>query len=98
MDRRRPRLALPRRSRSTSPVVVHGLYFGNLTILLVLLVALAWRYRDEARLAGLALGVAVAAKLFVWPLVVWLLLTRRFRAAAWAVGFGRRCSCSAPGR
>ena len=29
---------------------------------------------------------AVAAKLFVWPLVVWLLLTRRFRAAAWAAG------------
>jgi hypothetical protein len=28
----------------------------------------------------------VAAKLFVAPLVVWLLLTRRFRAAAWAVG------------
>ena len=35
---------------------------------------------------GLAVGVALAAKLFVWPLVVWLLLTRRFRAAAWAVG------------
>ena len=37
---------------------------------------------------GLALGAAVAAKLFVWPLVVWLLLTRRFRAAAWAIGSG----------
>ena len=70
----------------TSPVVVHGLYYGNLTIVLVLLVALAWRFRDEARLAGLALGAAVAAKLFVAPLVVWLLLTRRFRAAAWTVG------------
>jgi hypothetical protein len=35
--------------------------------------------------AGLAVGVAVAAKLFAWPLIVWLLLTRRFRAAAWAV-------------
>jgi hypothetical protein len=70
----------------TSPVVVHGLYYGNLTVLLVLPLALAWRYRDRARIAGLAVGVAVAAKLFVWPLVVWLLLTRRFRAAAWAVG------------
>ena len=70
----------------TSPVVVHGLFYGNLTVLLVLPLALAWRYRDRARGAGLAVGVALAAKLFVWPLVVWLLLTRRFRAAAWAVG------------
>lgn len=70
----------------TSPVVVHGLYYGNLTIVMVLLLALAWRCRDQARWAGLALGAAIAAKLFVWPLVVWLLLTRRFRAAAWAAG------------
>jgi hypothetical protein len=72
--------------RAASPVVVHGLFYGNLTIVLVLLVALAWRYRDRAWIAGVALGAAVAAKLFVWPLVVWLLLTRRFRAAAWAIG------------
>jgi hypothetical protein len=70
----------------TSPVVVHGLWYGNLTVFLALPLALAWRYRDRARIAGIAVGVAIAAKLFVWPLVVWLLLTRRFRAAAWAVG------------
>ncbi len=70
----------------TSPVVVHGLYYGNLTIFLLVPLAVAWRYRDRARVAGLAVGVAVAAKLFVWPLVVWLLLTRRFRAAIWAAG------------
>lgn len=70
----------------TSPVVVHGLSFGNLTVLLLLPLALAWRWRDRARLAGLAVGVAIAAKLFVWPLLVWLLLTRRFAAAAWALG------------
>ena len=82
----------------TSPVVVHGLYYGNLTIVMVLLVALAWRYRERARIAGLALGAAVAAKLFVWPLVVWLLLTRRFRAAAWAIGSARRPGPRRPGR
>ena len=32
----------------TSPVVVHGLFYGNLTVLLVLPLALAWRYRDRA--------------------------------------------------
>ncbi len=37
-----------------------------------------------ARAAGVAVGAAVAAKLFVRPLVVWLLLTRRLAAAAWA--------------
>ena len=71
----------------TSPVVVHGLYYGNLTVLL--------RPARRARVAlprscagspGSRSGAAVAAKLFVWPLVVWLLLTRRFRAAAWAIG------------
>jgi hypothetical protein len=72
----------------TSPVTIHGLFYGNLTVVMVLLVALAWRYRDRAPIAGLALGAAVAAKLFVWPLVVWLLLTRRFAAAAWAAGSG----------
>ena len=68
----------------TSPVVTHGMFYGNLTIVMLLLVAVAWRYRERARIAGIALGAAVAAKLFVWPVVVWLLLTRRFRAAAWA--------------
>ena len=66
----------------TSPVVLHGLYWGNLTLLLMVPVALAWRYRDRATVVGLAVGAGIAAKLFLWPLLVWLLLTRRFRAAA----------------
>ena len=70
----------------TTPVVVHGLYYGNVTVLLLVPLALAWRYRDRAAIAGVSVGLAIAAKLFVWPLVVWLLLTRRFRAAAWALG------------
>ena len=35
-----------------------------------------------ATVVGLAVGAGIAAKLFLWPLLVWLLLTRRFRAAA----------------
>jgi hypothetical protein len=69
-----------------STPVIEGLFVGNLTVLLMLPLALAWRYRHNAWVAGLALGAAVAAKPFVWPLVVWLLVTRRFRAAAWATG------------
>ena len=68
----------------SSPVVLQGLMLGNLTVFLVLLTALAWRYRDRAIAAGLALGTAVAGKLFVWPLLIWLVLTKRYRAAAWA--------------
>jgi hypothetical protein len=68
-----------------SAPVMQGLLVGNLTLLLLLPLALAWRYRDHALAAGVAVGVAVAAKLFVWPLIVWLLITRRFAAAAWAL-------------
>jgi hypothetical protein len=69
----------------TSPVVVHGLTYGNLTLLLLVPLAVAWRYREREVVAGIAIGAAIAAKIFVWPLVVWLVLTRRFAAAAWAV-------------
>ena len=43
----------------TSPVVLQGLYWGNLTIALLLPLALAWRYRERATIAGLAVGSAV---------------------------------------
>jgi hypothetical protein len=68
----------------TSPVVLQGLYWGNLTLALLLPLALAWRYRERATIVGVAVGSAVAAKLIAWPLVIWLLLTRRYRAACWA--------------
>ena len=71
---------------ATSPPVLHGVFYGNLTLLLILPLALAWRYRDRAPLVGTAVGVAIAGELFVWPLLAWLLLTRRFRATAWALG------------
>jgi len=70
----------------TSPVVLQGLYWGNLSLALLLPLALAWRYRERAGIAGVAIGAAVAAKLIAWPLVIWLLVTRRYRAAAWAAG------------
>jgi Glycosyltransferase family 87 len=69
----------------TGAPVAQGLLFGNLTLLLVVPVAVAWRFRDRALIAGLAVGAAVATKLFLWPLIGWLLLTRRFAAAGWAM-------------
>jgi hypothetical protein len=60
--------------------------FGNPTLLLLVPLALAWRHRDEPWAAGVAVGVVVALKLILWPLGLWLLATRRYRATGIAVG------------
>lgn len=62
--------------------VLSSLRLGAVTPILVLLLAVAWRYRGRPLVAGIAVGLAIVAKLFVWPAVVWLLLTRRFRASS----------------
>jgi Glycosyltransferase family 87 len=69
-----------------SPVVVQGLLFGNLTLALMVPLALAWRYRNVPWIAGAAVAVAVAAKLLAWPLVLWLFFTRRFKAGFVSLG------------
>src|SRR3954452_8922623 len=61
---------------------------GNVTLLLVLAVAAAWRWRARAGICGALVGFVIAFKLFLWPLMLWLLGTRRYRAAAWAAGIG----------
>jgi hypothetical protein len=68
--------------------VFNGWQSGNVTLPLILMIALAWRHRDRAVVAGLLTAVAISLKLFVWPLGLWLLVTRRWRAAAYALGFG----------
>ena len=65
----------------TAPVV-DTLSLGAISSMLLLGVALVWRYRDRPGVAGAVTAATAVAKLFVWPLFVWLLATRRFRAAA----------------
>jgi alpha-1,2-mannosyltransferase len=65
----------------TSFPFVASLGMGQPDGLLALGVALAWRYRSSWRGAA-ALGIVVALKLLAWPLLLWLVLTRRFREAA----------------
>jgi hypothetical protein len=65
-----------------SAPVLNGLIWGNATLLLVPMVALAWHWRDRWARAGVVVGLAIASKLFLWPLFFWLLGTRRYRAAA----------------
>jgi hypothetical protein len=66
----------------TSWPVVWAAVLGNVTLILILAVAVAWTYRDRSLVVGAAIGLAVAVKLFLWPLGVWLLVTRRVRASA----------------
>lgn len=68
--------------------VVTGTVWGNVTVLLLLPIALAWRWRDSWLRAGVVVGLAIAAKLFLWPLVLWFVGTRRYRAAGVAVAAG----------
>lgn len=60
---------------------VSSLALGQPDGLFALLAAVAWRYRDSPR-GAVAGGLLIAAKLFAWPLLPWLIVTRRFRMAA----------------
>lgn len=70
------------------PPTIAELQTGNLTAILVLLAALAWRFRDRRVAPGVAVGLVVAIKLFLWPLGVWLLVRRQFAATATAAAIG----------
>jgi hypothetical protein len=63
------------------PQVAGEMRVSHLTAPLCLLVALAWRSRDSRVASGIPVGIATAAKFFVWPVGVWLLSRRRPVAA-----------------
>jgi hypothetical protein len=60
--------------------VLAALQTANLTLLLGLGLALVWRWRDRAGRGSAATALALAPKIFLWPVAVWGLATRRFRA------------------
>lgn len=70
------------------PMVIQAWQTANLTLLLGLGIAWVWRKRDNAMLAGVVVAVMISLKPFIWPIGLWLLVTRRYRAAAWAVAGG----------
>jgi hypothetical protein len=61
--------------------VVGALGVGSIGPFLLLLCALGWHFRSRT-VAGVPIALAAAAKLFLLPLLVWLLVTRRYRAFA----------------
>lgn len=64
---------------------VSSIVLGQPEGLFVLAGAVAWHRRDGDA-GALAVGVLIAAKLLAWPLVLWLLVTRRYRGALVAAG------------
>ena len=65
--------------------VIQNMLIGSITSLLALGLALAWRYRDDRQVAAPISAVVVATKVFLWPMLLWLAATRRWRTAVWAV-------------
>jgi hypothetical protein len=65
-----------------------SLDLGALGPLLVLGAGIAWRWRERLWPPAIAVASLVIAKVFPWPLGVWLLVTRRFRALALAIAIG----------
>ncbi len=55
---------------------------ASLSAFLCLGIALTWRYRARGRLIAVLLAAVIAAKLFLWPLWLWLAVARGVRCAA----------------
>src|SRR4029453_12127435 len=68
-----------------SMTTLGALRLGTFTCLLFLGLALAWHWRDRRVAVAAVVACVVASKLFLWPLLVWLLLTRRIASAALAI-------------
>ncbi len=54
---------------------------ANLDLPVAAGVAAVWKARSRPWFAGLATGLLIALKLFLWPLAIWLLATRRVASA-----------------
>jgi hypothetical protein len=67
---------------------LNGLFFGAVGPFLVLGIAAAWRWRARVWTPAIAIASVVVAKIFPWPLAVWLLVTKRYRAFALTVAIG----------
>jgi alpha-1,2-mannosyltransferase len=63
-----------------SAPAVNSLALGAVTSFLLLGTAATWHYRNRPAFAGLAGALTAVSKLFLWPLGLWLLATRRLRA------------------
>ncbi|MDX6476751.1 MAG: hypothetical protein QOH95_2262 [Gaiellaceae bacterium] len=68
--------------------VIGATALGTYSPLLLLGAAAAWRYRNQVSRVGPIVAALVIMKLFLWPLWLWLVYTRRFAAAGLAAVLG----------
>jgi hypothetical protein len=68
--------------------VASSIMIGTLSPLLLLAAAAAWRYRDRRFVVATAIASVVVTKIFLWPLAIWLIATRRFKSAATTILLG----------
>jgi alpha-1,2-mannosyltransferase len=66
----------------------NALEMANVSAVLALALAVAWRYRDATWGTALALGLAISSKLYLWPLLLWTAATRRFAVTLLAISIG----------
>jgi hypothetical protein len=64
-----------------SPAVLTSISVGTITPLLLLGLAVLWRWRQRTAVSAVAAAFVLLAKLFLWPLAIWLWFTGRRRAA-----------------
>lgn len=67
---------------------VNAIENANVSAVLTLGVALAWRYRATLWPFAAVAGLAVSTKLVLWPVLVWATTMRRLRAVELAVAVG----------
>lgn len=67
--------------------VMRDLVLGNISLLLLFLLAVAWRWLDRP-LGSIAQALAISIRPTLGILVVWQLLRRRWKAVAWTIGAG----------
>jgi hypothetical protein len=68
------------------PPVISGWQTANVSLVIAFGVAAVWRLRERPIASGVTLALLVSVKVFVWPLGLWLLATRRYAVLAWTVG------------
>ncbi len=77
------------------PPVMSAWQTANVSLLLAFGLAVVWRHRDRAAVAGIVIGLLISLKIFLWPLIGWLVFTRRWRALVWAVASAAAISIAA---
>ena len=61
--------------------VIENILIGSISTMLALGLAVAWRYRDTRWAGPIAVAAVIASKVFLWPVLIWMVATRRVGAA-----------------